>query len=402
MYDSTLSVPRPYQGTWRSAGAVILGDEFSLAWRVLNAQYWGVPQRRRRIFLVADFGGTTAPQILFKQDSLFRNSKESQRSWQGITTTTETSIDDTSRADIKENGVDIEKDMQAFHINQREEIIDNHNIAGTLMATRTMQMQTFVQEPFYALCDQGGQRMDVYDNKVGTLRASMAGNLPIVLANPKLELFDNHARDCRYDGPLEIAPTITTTYGTGGGNIPLLSKPIVKQESYCIASNIINREDHNGGNGKGFQSDLAYTLTTSDIHAIYSPKPYQKVVGALMHRDHKGVNTCYVNQNKCIVEPQVFGQASYGGYDDNISTLTASGGTNGGGSENLALTRNLVRRLTPLECERLQGFPDGWTNIKGASDSPRYKALGNSVAIPCVDFVMAGIAYFLEKENVEV
>ena len=61
--------------------------------------------------------------------------------------------------------------------------------------------------------------------------------------------------------------------------------------------------------------------------------------------------------------------------------------------------RNLIRRLTPLECERLQGFPDGWTDIPGASDSARYKALGNSVAIPCVDFVLRGIAYFLRKRE---
>lgn len=70
---SSCNVPRPDTGKWKLAGAAILGNEFSLAWRVLDAQYWGVAQRRRRIFLVADFGGLTAPQILFKQDSLFRN-----------------------------------------------------------------------------------------------------------------------------------------------------------------------------------------------------------------------------------------------------------------------------------------------------------------------------------------
>ncbi len=413
VHDSSLSVPRPDSGKWQSSGGILLGHEFSLAWRVLNAQYWGVPQRRRRIFLVADFGGTTAPQILFKQDCLFGDFTQSQSSWQGTSSTAKASTTDTSRAD---------KSI----------------------------------EPLYCLHDHGGERMDIEVELTPTLRASMANHPPLVpqpmlmaSTKPNAEitqgvsptvtasaglgggnaplLFNNHRRESRYDGPLEISPTLMADMGTGGNN-----GPIVKQESFCIASNTINREDHNGGNGKGFQSDIAYTLTTSDIHAIYSPKPYQEVVGALMHRDHKGVNTCYVNQDKCIVAPyqevigaicatddkgpnnqyvnsdkcivdqqQVFGQASYGGYDDNISTLTASGGTNGGGSENLALTRNLVRRLTPLECERLQGFPDGWTNIKGASDSPRYKALGNSVAIPCVDFVMRGIAYFLEKESEE-
>jgi len=64
-------------------------------------------------------------------------------------------------------------------------------------------------------------------------------------------------------------------------------------------------------------------------------------------------------------------------------------------------TKNLVRRLTPLECERLQGFPDGWTKINKSSDNARYKALGNSVAIPCVDYIMRWIAYFMRKFNEE-
>ncbi len=76
IYDNTITVPRP-QGNWKYAGAILLGGEFSLAWRVLDAQYWGVPQRRRRIYLVADFGGITAPQILFEQDSLLRDTKTS-------------------------------------------------------------------------------------------------------------------------------------------------------------------------------------------------------------------------------------------------------------------------------------------------------------------------------------
>lgn len=294
-------------------------------------------------------------------------------------------------------------------------------------------------------------------------------------------LFDNHGKDCRYNGPLKVAPTVASVYGTGGNNIPLLTQPLAfsldskdsnsmksanpysgcretdksrtldttnpdpsknqggvailqPQESYCIAANTIDRQPQNGGNGQGVQMDVSYTLTTSDIHAIYKPEPYQDVVGALCHRDYKGVNTIYVNQDKCVVDrtyqdvvgalcsgdekgignqyveqgkciiddgPSVFGGTGYADFDEGISTLRASGGTNGGGSENLAVKRNLVRRLTPLECERLQGFPDGWTNIEKAADSPRYKARGNSVAIPCVNFVMRGIAYFLQKQKQE-
>ena len=83
-----------------------------------------------------------------------------------------------------------------------------------------------------------------------------------------------------------------------------------------------------------------------------------------MRSDHKGICNQYVSDDKCIVE-----------------------------------SHNLIRRLTPLECERLQGFPDGWTNIPGVSDSARYKALGNSVAIPCVEYVMRGIATVLQSER---
>jgi len=98
-----------------------------------------------------------------------------------------------------------------------------------------------------------------------------------------------------------------------------------------------------------------------------------------------------------VYQAEVFGQSQFGNYSPGCSTLRAQGGDNGGGSENLVATENapsafLIRRLTPKECERLQGFPDFWTMLDGASDSGRYKALGNSVAIPCVDFIMRGLA----------
>ena len=314
-------------------------------------------------------------------------------------------------------------EYKAYHINQRNEGIDLNGISGALMATQNMQMQTFVTEPMLCLNDQGGDRMDITENITSTLRASMGGNQPIVMAtqqggaeicfdlcptitsaagtsgNNQPVLFDNHAKDCRYNGPLDVAPTIAATYGTGGNNIPLVSKPI-DSDSYCIAGNTIDRQDHNGGNGCGFQENISYTLTTSDIHAVcYPSKTYQDTVGALCVGDEKGNGNQYVSQDKCIVdcEKMMFGQSEFANYKEGCATLRAEGGDNGGGSENLVTTKNLVRRLTPLECERLQGFPDGWTKIEKSSDSARYKALGNSVAIPCVDFIMQRIAYFLRK-----
>ncbi len=319
-------------------------------------------------------------------------------------------------------------EYKAYHINQRNEGIDLNGISGALMATQNMQMQTFVTEPMLCLNDQGGDRMDITENITSTPRASMGGNQPIVMAtqqggaeicfdlcttitsaagtsgNNQPVLFDNHAKDCRYNGPLNVAPTISATYGTGGNNVPLVSKPI-DSDSYCIAGNTIDRQDHNGGNGCGFQENISYTLTTSDIHAVcYPSKTYQDTVGALCVGDEKGNGNQYVSQGKCIVdcEKMMFGQSEFANYKEGCSTLRAEGGDNGGGSENLVTTKNLVRRLTPLECERLQGFPDGWTKIEKSSDSARYKALGNSVAIPCVDYIMQEIAYFLRKFKDEV
>ena len=131
---------------------------------------------------------------------------------------------------------------------------------------------------------------------------------------------------------------------TGGNNIPLVEQ---NADTICISGNIVDRQPQNGGNGLGCQEDLAYTLTATDRHAVV--ELYQKTVGALCRGDEKGIGNQYVSQDKCII--------------------------NASCSE----THHLIRRLTPLECERLQGFPDGWTDIPGASDSARYKALGNSV-----------------------
>lgn len=135
---------------------------------------------------------------------------------------------------------------------------------------------------------------------------------------------------------------------TGGNNVPLVGEQV-----FCITGNAIDREPENGGNGIGYQENVSYTLTGFDRHAVCS---VSEVVGALCKGDEKGAGSQYVEQGKCVVD---------------LYTCEPAGDTD--------LPILLIRRLTPLECERLQGFPDGWTDIPGASDSARYKALGNSV-----------------------
>ena len=296
----------------------------------------------------------------------------------------------------------------AFATNQRDEVRDLHDVAGALGAQPGMKQQTFIagfsagagasaggigygeelaptlkgsaggncMPSVLCLNDQGGSVMGCSMDVTGTLRAQEHGHQPLV--------YENHGIDSRYTGPHAVAPTMSARYGTGGNNVPLVEQEPV----FCITGNAIDRQPQNGGNGIGYQEDIAYTLTATDHHAVFSRQrvdvfrdgavvstqsarqhkdatdlvvqPHQKTVGTLGYTDHKGVNNQYVSDGKCVVEGV-----------------------------------NLIRRLTPLECERLQGFPDGWTAIPGASDSARYKALGNSVAIPCVDYVLYGISLVL-------
>lgn len=336
----------------------------------------------------------------------------------------------------------------AFAQNQRDEVRDLHDVAGALGSQPGMKQQTFVAAGVVTkgngdcfltddvhtsltsgggqagqgypcvLClnDQGGQFMSPSENITGTLRAQMHSHQTLVLESnqkhavvredgksPTLPasmgmgggyvpmVYENHGIDSRYTGPYTVSPTISARAGTGGNNLPLVGS---EPEVFCISGNILNREPDNGGNGLGVDEDVSFTLTAMDRHAVFSRQrtdvfaenevvstesarqhkdatdlimqPYQETVGTLVRSDHKGISNQYVNDDKCIVD-QV----------------------------------NLIRRLTPLECERLQGFPDGWTNIPSASDSARYKALGNSVAIPCVEYVMGGIALAYKAESIK-
>ena len=346
-------------------------------------------------------------------------------------------------------------ELKAYHINQRDEGIDLGGVSEALMATSNMQMQTFIVEdcltpwdtqqarifapegtaPTLAgadggggrnpagllfaagfcagaaptakgigyqeevsptlkaaesgtnmvpsvLClnDQGGSVMDCSEDVAGTLRAQEHGHQPLVLAiqqggaelgagvcptitvaadsgNHQPVLFENHGIDARYTGPHPVAPTLSARAGTGGNNLPLIGQEL--QEAICIMGPAIDRQPHNGGNGIGCQEKIAYTLTATDHHAVFSR---QRV--------------------DLFTDGEVASTQSARQYKDATDLVLQT---------SLERPPRLIRRLTPLECERLQGFPDGWTALPGASDSARYRALGNSVAIPCVEFVLMGI-----------
>ena len=162
------------------------------------------------------------------------------------------------------------------------------------------------------LHDQGGQRMDVCENMTGTLRASEKGHQPLV--------YENHGVDARIRESSEISPTVTARFGTGGGNTPLVQEP---NEVYCIVGNIIDRQPENGGNGCGYQENLAYTITTVDRQVVYARQRVDEF------KNDNIASTQSARQAKdatdLVVEPD-------------------------------RQHAQLIRRLTPLECERLQGL----------------------------------------------
>ena len=267
----------------------------------------------------------------------------------------------------------------AFAQNQRDEVRDLHNIAGALGAQPGMKQQTFIASfsagagatagtigyaeevaptlkgspsgncmpSVMCLHDQGGQRMDVCENMTGTLRASEKGHQPLV--------YENHSIDARVRESSEISPTVTARFGTGGGNTPLVQEP---NEVYCIVGNIIDRQPENGGNGCGYQENLAYTITTCDRHAVYARQRVDEF------KNDDIASTQSARQAKDATDLVVEPDRQYAQF---------------------------IRRLTPWECELLQGFPPDWTDIPSASDSARYRALGNSVPVPCVEFIMKSL-----------
>ena len=196
------------------------------------------------------------------------------------------------------------------------------------------------------LNDQGGGVLDCSEEISGTLRAQEHGHQPAVL-------FECHGIDGRYRGPLPVAPTLSARAGTGGGNLPLALQEVSDHQALYARHRSDRFQRSEVGSTESARQD-------KDATDLVCRTAYQETVGALTSSDRKGPNSQYVGQDKLVVDgPQ------------------------------------LIRRLVPQECELLQGFPPGWTDLPGASDSARYKALGNSVAVPCVEYLMQGIALVL-------
>lgn len=321
--DATIPKPSEKGGKWSKSGA-ISGNGWSLAWRLFDAQYWGVPQRRQRIALVMDFGGQRAAKILFERTGVPGNSDESIPTWQGAARIAEKCIVGNDRVvgeksfcivgnmidrETNMNGTGVKEDT-AFTINT----IDRNAVAYTLKIRSG--------------CEGGGKGALVQIEKSATLSTLQDQTLICLADNTSLHnskqkispvVFESHSQDARYTQQGNTSPACTAQWGTGGNNMPLVA------EKKAFAMQRI---------GEYKESEQASTMKSRD----------------------------YKDATDLIAEKE---------------------------------TKNLqwiVRRLTPVECERLQGFPSGWTDIgewvdengkkHKPADSPRYKALGNSIALP--------------------
>lgn len=386
------SIPRPPRGgRWSKAGA-IAGNGWSLAWRQLDSQYFGVAQRRKRIALILDLGGQRAGEILFERTSLSRHPDPCIPAWKeaaGLTANCPTG-NDRVVADGGRNTAYTLKIRSGCAGGNKGALVQTEK-TGTLS---TLQDQTLFQA-IPVLNDQGGGAMSVSYNMTGTLRASEHGHQPIVLESNQVHatvtqngicptlpasmgmgggyipmitdhpadrpvVFENHAQDARYKEAPTCSPTVVARWGTGGGNTPLVAVP-GQVTSYGI------------GNGQA--------------HA-YASKEKSGTLDT-MH-DAQAV---VIEYSGCLNPWDTQARRVYG--EDGAFPALPSRGTAGGNQQAVLAgqrTRWIVRRLTPTECERLQGYPDGWTDIgewvdtKGKkhkpADSPRYKALGNSIALP--------------------
>lgn len=333
------SIPMPASGRWATAG-MVRGGEVDTAWRVLDAQFWGVPQRRKRIYLVGDFGGQRAGEILFKSESLLGYSPKSKG----------------KRAEIAGESTG---SLRA----------ENSGAGGEIIGLDFAHADSVVR---------------TFEDKTPTLLQNMGsagGQVPCVMHEKRTVAGFTYNQGGEGKGlgfEEEKAPTIMT----GGRGAVFMEK-----KSVIPLCDEVTRNKASNGLGVGEVGGPCPTLTTADIHSVF----YE----AYQHHGYRET--------------------------DASGTLRAAGGDCGGGSETIITESHrtkentprkprsikdilkkavqrviyVIRRLTPVECERLQGYPDNWTKY-GAdgteiADTARYRAIGNSICVFCAERVYLGI-----------
>ena len=503
--DSQISIPRPQNGKWANAGCII-GDNFSIAWRILDGQWWGVPQRRRRIHLVADFNGQTAPEIVFgKEDyqceritdisdtdtsvghigdesrpeihavtqGLSRNTESCGETW---TSASEDAERSSATDDIKRtygfdghngyitdevsstigincgmvsgrNGVIEITEPIVLESNQNHATITQNGISPTLVSSMGMgggYVPMITDRPSMSFqeragCEGGGKGILIQNDRTGAL--STLQNQYVVDEVPSMYRKHGHSRNS--DEPTvweeaKIADTLNTADNTNA-RTPVL----IVDEVYAVdmgggksACDILNGKSptlcttHYGepavvydarGNGNG---DICPTMTGDHQNRITDYTGVVIEVDRAAYNQGKNAQFDIGISEDGIAHTVVAkgpGAVAYG-FDPNATrdvgalfieetAKTLAPGSCPGFHDGVVINNErqyIVRRLTPLEAERLQGFPDFWTmigdytdsngKVRKTSDSARYKSLGNSISLCNWKWVLKRISSQYERD----
>ncbi len=414
-------VPMPEKDRWPYAD-IYMGEQWSVAYRTFDAQHWGVPQRRRRVYLVGDLAGQCAGQVLFESEGLSGYSAEGFRAWQRAARDTTAGLGAAGSVCLNDQGggrMDISEEVTA-----------------TLRAQEHGHPPCVLAAGFCKECSAQSRGIGYEEERAPTLRA---GAIPTAV-------YENHSQDTRYTGPLDTAPTVSSTYGTGGNNQPFVveadTPKTLKIRSGC----------EGGGKGALIQEDVSATLSCNNDQTLFVPKCYSIGAafseGMLSDNPHSGIYEADTSRTldqgggnpSCnqggiaVVEGPTYAMTpcTYTQIEkEKAPTLNARDFKD----PTFVNTGYSVRRLTPTECARLQGFPDFWcadldtpepteediafwtevwethrrvvggsTKAKSRnqiikwlqhphSDAAEYKMWGNGVALPNVFFVLAGIVW---------
>lgn len=337
--EPEVSIPRPENGKWAKAG-FICGNGWSIAWRTFNAEFWGVPQRRKRIAVVLDLGGQRAGEILFERTGVSGNPEPSIPTWKGIAKNPARGTSGNDRV-VESTGF---KNRGRYSGVVSETLrAESHGAIPMVCAAFTAGQGAKANGIGYAEEQAPTLRTDGGLSAMPTVLCRAHGQAnsetledcaPTLNCNHEQPIvFESHSQDARYTQQKDTSPACTAQWGTGGNNMPLVA-------------------------------EKALTPWDNQARRIYSEAGS---FPALSAHEKAGQNQQAVLHKTPL--------------------------------------RWIVRRLTPTECERLQGFPNGWTDIgewtdsKGkrhkAADSPRYKALGNSIALPQWWWIVCKMAQYL-------